>query len=881
MKTSDPHKPLRQNIRMLGNVLGGVISSLEGQEILDKVAEIRELSQEARSGDEKARKQLVATVSKLDNKSLRLIAKAFGQFLNAANIAEQHHRVRRRRAYRHMTEPRPQKGSLEELVPRLLAEGVNKDRIIRHLLNTNIDFVLTAHPTETQRRTMIQKYNAIADLLAELDRPDLTAGERRRAEDSLHGVLLSAWETDEFRQHKPTPVEEARWGFAVVEQTLWKAVPLFLRNLDMVLEDQLGETLPADFSPIRFSSWMGGDRDGNPYVTAEVTREVLLLGQWEAVELLLKDLEQIRAELSMAAGSEELHRLTGKAREPYRALLRTVVNNLRKDQERIEEVLDGDRKTFKPSYPSTESLKEPLMVCYRSLVATGMEAVANGSLKDVLRKLACFGQSLLRLDIRQDAGQHTMFFDRLTRRLGLKPYEEMTESERREFLLEKLQSKRVNLPKSFPGHPDDVELMATCRLIASTNKSLLGTYIISMARAPSDVLAVYLLQRLAGVKATIPVAPLFETLDDLNTCGDTIDELLNIDWYRRQTPEQQVMIGYSDSTKDAGFLAASWAQYKAQEALTSVCTKHHMPLTLFHGRGGTISRGGASTHQALLSQPPGAVRGRLRVTEQGEVIRFKFGLAGVALRSLEVYMSATLEAGLGPPQKARDSWRKAMEILSEKSAAAYRHTVRSDPRFIDYFTQTTPINELQEIAIGSRPARRKPGRTINHLRAIPWVFGWTQVRLMLPAWLGTQVIFESETMDRQMLEAMLQQWIYFRSVVGMQEMVLAKTLPDITQHYERQLTDQKLHRFGKQLRTHLRTVVEGWLELTGQRELLEKSPVIRRSIAVRNPYTDTLNILQTEALKRYRATRGEKDPELRQALLLTIAGIAAGMRNTG
>lgn len=881
MIAADPHKPLRQNIRMLGDILGTVISSLEGQPILEKVADIRELSQNARDGNEEARRDLVAVVQGLDNKSLRLVAKAFNQFLNLANIAEQHHRVRRRRSYQRMAEPHPQKGSLDECLPRMIAKGIDKDRILRHLLGTEIDFVLTAHPTETQRRTMIQKYNAIAGLLGQLDREDLTVSERCGSEESLQRILLAAWQTDELRLTRPTPTEEARWGFAVVEQTLWDAVPLFLRNVDRILKEQIGETLPVDFSPIRFSSWMGGDRDGNPHVTAEVTREVLLLGQWEAAELLIRDLELVRSELSMTSCSPELRKLTGKSREPYRAMLRTVLDNLRNDQRHIEGVLDGRRKLFHASYPTLEALKEPLMTCYRSLLATGMEPVADGRLKDALRKLACFGQSLLRLDLRQDAGRHAKFLNGLTRCLGLKPYEKMTEVDRQGFLLEKLRSRKGSLPKSFPSEPEDIELMATCRLIASQNSSLLGAYVISMAKAPSDVLAVYLLQKLAGVKRTMRVVPLFETLEDLQSCGRTIDQLLRIDWYRRQVTFQEVMIGYSDSSKDAGFLAASWAQYRAQEELTSVCSGHDLPLTLFHGRGGTISRGGAPAHQALLSLPPGAMRGKVRVTEQGEVIRFKFGLPGVALRSLEVYMSATLEAGLRPPEEPKESWRSAMQTLAANSTAAYRRVVREEKHFIDYFTQTTPIRELEEIAIGSRPARRKKGLGVEHLRAIPWVFGWTQVRLMLPAWLGTQVIFEDNSVERSQLREMLEKWVYFKNIVDMQEMVLAKTLPDITEHYEHNLTDEKLHPFGRELRDNLREVVEGWLNLTGQKELLSDSPVIRRSIAVRNPYTDALNYLQAESLKRYRTASKTVDAELRQALLLTIVGIAAGMRNTG
>lgn len=881
MSSIDPHKPLRQNIRMLGDILGTVISSLEGKPTLDKVAEIRKLSQDARTGDAGAKNQLIEVIRNLDNKNLMLIAKAFNQFLNLVNIAEQQHRIRRRLSYKRRAESHPQKGSLEELLPRLLKAGVEKKQIIRHLMETSIDFVLTAHPTETQRRTMIQKYNAIAEILGNLDRDDLAVSERHWHKESLHRILLAAWQTDELRLSKPTPVDEARWGFTVVEQTLWDTVPLYLRNIDLILQESIGESLPVDFSPIRFSSWMGGDRDGNPSVTAEVTREVLLLGQWEAAELLMRDLALIRSELSMTTCSSQLRRRVGKSREPYRTMLRSVLDSLIKDQKQIKEVLDGKRQSFKPSMLTLESLKEALLLCYESLIETGMEPIANGKLKDVLRRLACFGPSLLRLDIRQDAGRHTKFLTALTKLQRSKSFDTMTELERQEFLLEGIQSKHIKLPKSFPSDVEDVELFSAFNLIASQDISLLGAYVVSMAKTPSDVLAVYFLQRLANVREMMRVVPLFETLDDLRSAGATIDELLKIDWYRLHVTEQEVMIGYSDSTKDAGFLAASWAQYKAQEALIAVCSHHDIPLTLFHGRGGSISRGGASAHQALLAQPPGAVQGKVRVTEQGEVIRFKFGLQGVALRSLEVYMSAALEAGLLPPEKPKESWRTMMDNLSEKSTASYRQVVRGERRFGDYFTQTTPILELQEIAIGSRPSKRKQGKGIDSLRAIPWVFGWTQVRLMLPAWLGTQVLFDHDTIEQEQLKEMLEEWAYFRNMVGMQKMVLAKALPDITELYEHSLTEKDLHPLGRKLRRELQKVTNGWLELTGQNELLSDSPVIQRSISVRNPYTDTLNFLQVEVLKRYRMSPKRKDPDLRQALLLTIVGIAAGMRNTG
>lgn len=881
MNQTDLHQPLRQDIRLLGDILGDVIVAREGEPVLNDVARIRELSQQARTGDQQATDALISAISSLDNNSLRLMAKAFNQFLNLANIAEQHHRIRRRKSYQRSSASGPQRGSLDELLPRLQIEGVDAEQVVDKLLKLKIDFVLTAHPTETQRRTFIQKYNAIANGLDTLDRPDLTEPERETALAELYTVLLSAWESDELRLKRPTPVDEARWGYAVVEQILWNAVPRFLRNLDRSIKKATGKTLPPDFSPIRFSSWMGGDRDGNPFVTATVTREVLLMGKWELGELLINDLLELQAELSMTVCSDELRKQTGQEREPYRFVLKKLIAELRSEQEQIETILNGGQETFKTAYPTVESIKDLLLLCYRSLVETGLEPIADGRLKDVLRKLTTFGRSLLRLDIRQDSSRHTQFIDNLTRVLNITQFTSLDEPDRCNYLLELLTDDSFELPSDFPVESDDKELIDTFRLIAATDKSSLGSYIISMAKKPSDVLAVALLQKIVGVKKALRVVPLFETLDDLDSAAETIRQLLEIDWYRERTKEQEVMIGYSDSAKDAGYLAASWAQYKAQEQLIAVCREAGVPLILFHGRGGSISRGGSPAHKALLSLPPGAIGNGLRVTEQGEVIRYKFGLPGIARRTLEIYLSAALEGALHPPKSPHDDWRQNMEQLSEESTRIYRAAVRADSSFADYFEQTTPIRELQEVAIGSRPAKRNRTGGMTSLRAIPWVFAWTQVRLMLPAWLGTQAIFDQKTIEPARIKEMFDQWGYFRILAEMQEMVLAKSHAEISTFYEKSLTNKQLHIIGANFREQIQLVINGWLDLIGKDDLLDDSPVIQRSIAVRNPYTDVLNLLQVEALRRTRTLTGHPDDDLRQALLLTIVGVAAGMRNTG
>lgn len=757
----------------------------------------------------------------------------------------------------------------------------------------DIELVLTAHPTEVSRRTLIRKYDAIADLLEDLDRGGLTPVERGQAMAALRRHVMAAWATDEIRAQRPTPVDEAKWGFTVIEQSLWHAVPAYLRDFDAALRASTGRGLPVERSPLRFASWMGGDRDGNPNVTHAVTREVILLARWMAADLFWRDVDALRATLSMQACSPALRARVGEhSREPYRDLLREVRRRLLRTREWADAALHDPDTDASDIYLETRDLYEPLRLCYDSLHACGLGEVADGELLDLLRRVACFGLELVRLDIRQEAGRHARVLDAITQYLGIGSYAQWGEAQRQAFLLDELQNPRPFLPANpvlDPGaplrEPEVQETLATFNELARQPADSLGAYVISMAESPSDVLAVMLLQRKAGVPRPLRVVPLFETLDDLEGAAACIEALLAIPWYREAIGgHQEVMIGYSDSAKDAGFLAASWAQYRAQEALTEVASRHGVRLTLFHGRGGSVSRGGAPTHQALLSQPPGSVQGSIRVTEQGEMIRFKFGMQGIALRNLDLYASATLEATLLPPPAPRPEWRALMDEMTAISLAVYRETVRERPDFVRYLRTVTPETELQMLPLGSRPAKRKPSGGVESLRAIPWVFAWTQVRLMLPAWLGTgralNAVMNSGRIDA--LREMNRDWPYFHAVLDMLEMVLAKADAGVVAHYEKQLAghDDSLRLLGAELRQRLGITVEALGRLLGGRELLATNPVLKRSISVRTPYIEPLHMLQAELMRRRRQA-GEGDRSFDQALMVTIAGIAAGLRNTG
>ncbi len=879
---SDPHKPLRDDIRLLGELLGEVLRRHAGQTCFDTVEAVRTLSKGAREGNDADCTRLVRLLSDLPTAHTLPVARAFAHFLHLANIAEQHHRVRRRRFYQLDANAAPQRDTCDEAFQAMRDAGVPASDLVHAVHALNIEIVLTAHPTEVMRRTFMHKFARIAQALARRDRTDLTPVEKEETIADLQCELLAAWNTDEVRRQAPTPVDEAAWGLAVIEQTLWEVIPRHLRTLDRALRTYAGEALPVEAAPIRFGSWMGGDRDGNPNVTPQVTAKVCLLARRTAVSLYLQDIETLHEELSMTTASDELHAEVGDVREPYRAMMHRIHTRLLATQRHIEARLAGRDPGDEPIYAEVDALAAPLRLCYRALVETGNERIANGNLLDTLRRLACFGLTLVRIDLRQESGRHTAALDAVTRYLEIGAYAEWDEAERQDFLLREIGGKRPLIPADMPVEPAVQDVLDTFKMIAEQSPDALGAYIISMAQSASDVLAVELLQKEAGVSTPLRVVPLFETVDDLRRSDAVMRQLFDLDWYRQHIGgQQEVMIGYSDSTKDAGHLAAAWELYQAQERLVALCHEYDVHLTLFHGRGGTVGRGGGPTALAIQAQPRGAIQGRLRVTEQGEMIQVQFGLPDIAARTLEVYTTATLRATLQPPDTPLPPWRAVMDRLAAVSAEAYRGRVRGNADFVAYFQAATPVNALSHLHIGSRPARRQPGMDLASLRAIPWVFGWTQMRLLLPAWLGVgqalSAAFEASSED--VLREMYRDWPMFQATLDLIEMVLAKAEPDIAAHYDRYLVSAPLQAIGQELRGELAQTVNAVLRVNGHRTLLENNPVLRRSINVRNPYVDPLNLVQVELLRRLRET-GDDD-RIRDALLITVNGIAAGMRNTG
>ncbi|MDH3689719.1 MAG: phosphoenolpyruvate carboxylase [Gammaproteobacteria bacterium] len=878
---SDIDVRLREDVRMLGEILGKTIREHAGVELFNIVEDVRNVAKAARLGNRVDADLLAQKLGGLPADHMLVLARAFAYFLSLANIAEQHHQIRQHRAALCAHPMIPDEGSVDAELKRLLEVGITPDSLFDTICDMEIGLVLTAHPTEVTRRTLTMKYQKIAQALAERDRTDLIPEEQRQVDELLTREIVTIWKTDEIRRERPTPLDEARAGVVLLEQVLWDVIPAYLRNLDKALQDHAGRRLPIEAAPIRFGSWIGGDRDGNPNVTADITRRVCLQTRWQATALYRQDIDELRRELSMQRCNDAVRRLAGEAREPYRKVLQDVRDRLARTQHWIEARLNDEKIPVGSIYSTVEQLLQPLKACYQSLRQCDDGVVADGRLLDIIRRLACFGLTLTKLDIRQEAAQHTETLDAVTNYLEMGCYAGWTEQERQEFLLRELQSKRPLLPDDLPASDSTAEVLNTFEMLGQESPEGFGAYVVSMASQPSDVLAVQLLQRECGVTQPLRVVPLFETLDALQGAAECFDNLLSIPWYHSQIKgRQEIMIGYSDSAKDAGQLAAAWALYQAQEQLVEVARRHGVRLTLFHGRGGTVARGGGPAYSAIRSQPPGSVDGTLRVTEQGEVIHAKYGLPAVARETLNVYTTAILEATLTPPPQPQPRWRELMNQMATSAMRSFRDMVVENPDFSDYFTHATPVNELSRLNIGSRPARRRPGTDIKDLRAIPWIFGWTQTRLMLPAWLGVGEALEDMLQNGFVseLQEMRRGWPFFASTLGLIEMVLAKSDTHVAAHYDQRLVPERLRELGHQLHRRCQRTENMLLQVTDHHTLLEDEPVVNRSINVRNPYTDPLNLLQVELLARVRSGEGGI---LENALLVTMNGIAAGMRNTG
>jgi phosphoenolpyruvate carboxylase len=935
----DFNLPLFEDVATLCSNLVGIIEQLLPAEQFAVVESVRILAKEydQSSKDEAAFAKLAAKIEELDIDDLTTVASLFSNMCNLANVSEHVHRVRRRKAFERGEGSILTHHSLEEIVLELISKGKAPAEIRDHLATQTVEMVLTAHPTQAVRRSLLAKLHSIATLLEAIHDQYLTPSEREDAWNEVRANLHALWRTDEVRRSKPNPEDEARNTVQVIEDTVWDAVPAYMRSIDKVLLRHRLEPLPLDAKPFLFGSWAGGDRDGNPFVTPDVTLQVVGVNRYRASCMYLAEIEALLFSLSVHYGSEELldynKRVEGESvelaaradassptsdnkirykefwnhvppTEPFRVCLSHVRDRMTATRALCESLI---AKTAAPAlrrgarpYTSSEELLEPLEIMFRSLKETGDALLADGKLKDLIRRVHAFGLYIVKLDIRQEADQHTAALTAITEHLGMGSYGAWDEAQRMKFLTENLLSNRPLIPRSLSTKGGVKNVLDTFEVISAIGTEALSAYVISMCMKPSDVLVVELLQRefAAAPDSTLRVVPLLETITALQESTDMLSTLFSNAWYRehlrsRFNSVQEVMVGYSDSGKDGGRLTSAWELYQAQELMAAVAETHGVKLRFFHGRGGTVGRGGGPQHLAILSQPPKTINKYLRVTIQGEVMEQDFGLPGLAVKTLETYTTAVLKADMTESVAVKAEWRSLMNHMSEVSCTKYRNIVHKDPRFVEYFRLATPEQELGLLNIGSRPQKRKEGG-VESLRAIPWVFAWTQTRSHLPVWLGIGTALQSgmsEEGGTAVMRDMYNTWPFFRSFFDLIEMVLAKADPHISSRYDDVLVPSAEHKqFGVMLRELLVETIDLVLQVSGGQRLLDKDRVQQRALSSRSEWLTPMNLVQVEVLKRWRqiATKGVThegvDPDEARAvvdvLIISMKGLSAALQNT-
>ena len=884
-----PTKLLRENVRYLGNILGRVIKIQEGQKFFELVEKVRKLSKANQNNKSNyhTNRKVIKIIKSLNSKNTFKLTRAFTHFMNLFNLAELIDASRSLDDYENNKKKITNNNLfIEEIFEDLFDnKDISENKIYNTAKNLDIGIVLTAHPTEVKRRTLIQKYHRIIEILEQRDLLENFPSKLRILDKKLFDELTIIWNTDDLKRSKPSPFDEARWGLAIIEDSLWDTIPKVYRRLNSIFLKNMNKGLPKNFNPIEFGSWMGGDRDGNPNVTAEVTRKVILLSRWEAAKLYEKALTKIIRSYSMKKCSKKILYKVGNSYEPYRVFLRPLRNKMRTTHRLIEQhLVNGKSLNHNELLNTKEEILKPLRVVRESLEQNQNENLASGELLDLMRRAKCFGINLAKLDIRQESFRHSKLISEFIKRKYRKNYLRMNEDEKIKFLKSKLLSKKNYINKFQFKDKENKEVWSTFKILANEPSECLGAYVISMTNSASDILTVSFLQKEANIKNKLRVVPLFETLDDLINAKEIMKSLFSQGWYRKLIKnKQEVMIGYSDSSKDAGKICASWHQYKAQEEIIKLGKKFRINISFFHGRGGSPGRGGGPIQSTLRSQPPNSVNGKIRITDQGEVIQQKYGYEPLAKYNLCSYIGAVTEASLNPPPKPKPDWRSLIEKMSEISKSSYRKNITQNSDFIRYFKTVTPHRALGKLSIGSRPSKRKNVDNIKSLRAIPWVFAWTQIRLMLPAWLGSAEALRYSYIKefRQTLYNMERNWPFFNSMLDMLDMVISKADPEISKIYEEYLADESLKRVGKKLRFQFSIIKDLNKKIT-PKEILNSRKQFRTSLVVRNIYTEVLNIIQPIVIKKLKNDKKIQNKKfLEDALLTSIAGISAAMKNTG
>ncbi len=883
-----PTKLLREDIRYLGNILGEVIKEQEGIKFFNLVEKVRKLSKANKINlkNKNSFKKLVKTVRNSNPIDTLRLTRAFTHLINFINLAESIDTSRNLDEYETKRKNLKYNIFIEEIFEKLFKnKKISNNKIYNLAKNLDIGIVLTAHPTEVKRRTLIQKYHKIIEILEQRDLYNSHPSKLTQLNKQLHDEFTIIWNTDDLKRTKPSPFDEARWGLAIIEDSLWETIPKVYRRLNSIFLKNMNRGLPKNFNPIQFGSWMGGDRDGNPNVTAKVTKEVILLSRWEAAKLYEKSLTKIIRSYSMKKCSKKISSKVGKTFEPYRVFLRPLRDKLRLTHRSIEQYFINKTSLDKNILlSSTEEILKPLRVVRESLEQNHNENVASGELLDLMRRAKCFGINLARLDIRQESSRHRQLIAELIKKKINKNYYNFTEEEKINFLKSKLTSTKSYINKFKFSDKENNEVWSTFKVLADEPSECLGAYVISMTTSVSDILSVSFLQKEAKINNKLRVVPLFETLDDLINAKSIMESLFSKKWYRKLiNNKQEVMIGYSDSSKDAGKICASWHQYKAQEEIVRLGKKFDVNVTFFHGRGGSPGRGGGPIQATLRSQPPGSVNGKIRITDQGEVIQQKYGYEPIAEYNLCSYIGAVTEATLNPPSTPKQNWRSLIEKMSDISKSSYRKNINQSSEFIKYFKTVTPSAALGKLSIGSRPSKRKNVDNIKSLRAIPWVFAWTQIRLMLPAWLGSAEALRYAYIKkfRRTLIDMEKNWPFFNSMLDILDMVITKADPDISKIYEKYLADDALKKIGKKLRFQFEVIKKLNKKITTKEVILTRKQ-FRTLITVRAIYSEVLNIIQPIVIYKLKKNKIMSDKKyLNDALLTSIAGISAAMKNTG
>ncbi len=898
---------ISETIHLLGDLLGQVITELESPAIFEVEERIRALAKARRNNDSVAAQNLQAEFSSLSIEEARAVASAFATYFDLVNLAEEKQRAQILHQQEKKADAEPTKESIGEAIATLKANGVADEQMSALLKNLSVELVLTAHPTEARRRTVFSKLERISSFLKQLDNIDLSTYERDQIIQSLRSEISSLWLTDRARTAKLTVTDEVRTGLFFVDSFFWDTIPKIYAEFEDALKLHYPKLAPPS-NWLKLASWIGGDRDGNPNVTAEITAETLRLHRGLAVENHRHSLKMLARHLSVSSKRipppESLKRWLEQrkpfpshisyikeryATEPYRLALSLLANDL------AEASRDEMKTHLLQRYPHQTRLFRADITQVLDIIASAMPpALAEDELKKVQRKMDIFGLHVARLDLREESSQLDAALGEILRALNIESDFENLSATDRTHLLSRLLAEPI---PEFSQHPGvtlaTAETWALFQLIGRASDlygpELFGPFIISMTRDSANVLTVLLLAKWAGGNVIPQITPLFETIQDLKEAPRILEFLFTTDAYRAQlgeyNNEQIVMIGYSDSNKDGGYLMANWSLYQAQEEIARVAQQHNIKLTLFHGRGGTIARGGGPANRAIRAQPAGSINGRFRLTEQGETIASRYAHPALAHRHLEQITSAVLLAS--SPKRDETiplEWRALLSGISLTAQRAYRQLVYETPGFITFWEQATPLNEIKYLRIGSRPAARAKSGAVNQIRAIPWVFSWMQSRFNLPGWysLGSGLASIAEI---DIFKEMYAGWPFFSTMLNNTEMSLLKADMDISALYVDLVEDKELatHIFSS-IRDEYERTRESVLVISGHTTLLEKESVTQRAIQVRNPYVDPLNYLQVETLHRLRALPDQNSAEatsLREVMALTINGIASGLRNTG